>query len=117
MRTKRPECHTEGRGEEGPSHSFWAHSPVQETEDWVTTIGCELALCSKCWEGRQGWNWGGVVRSTQRLEEDQKRAREGGSGLRAQPGQTITELRRVQDGRSGGRLGENAGESGGSKQS
>lgn len=58
MRTRRPECHTEGRSEEGPSRSFWAHSPVQETEKWVTTIGYELALWSKCWEGKQGWNWG-----------------------------------------------------------
>lgn len=55
--------------------------------------------------------------SLQRLKEDQNRAGEGGSGPRAEPGQTITELQCVQDGKSGGRLGENAGESGGSKQS
>lgn len=54
MRTRHPECHTEGRSEEGPSHSFWAHSPVQETENWVTTIGCELALWSKCWREDRG---------------------------------------------------------------
>lgn len=56
------------------------------------------------------------MRSTQALGGPEA-TREGGSGLRAEPGQTITELRRVQDGRSGGHLGENAGESGGSKQS
>ena len=32
--------------------------PKQETEKWVITLGCELALWSKCWEGKQGMELG-----------------------------------------------------------